>query len=224
MKIWHISDTHGIHDSLNVPDDIDMVIFSGDCSNSKNSHINSNEVKSFIDWFTEVPIREKIFVGGNHDISIERRLITKHDFLSRDINYLENDFVVINDLKIWGSPVTPCFGDKWAWNMARNKTYRAWDLIPDDVDVIITHGPPRGILDLSMNREGQLEYCGCSSLKKKIFKLRAKLLCFGHIHNYKECINSGVKFIPTTETIFSNATIVEDGKLNKVSNGNIINI
>jgi Icc-related predicted phosphoesterase len=223
IKIWHISDTHGRHDSLEVPQEVDLVIFSGDCSNSSDSAVNVNQVKSFIDWFTELPIREKIFVAGNHDVSIERKLVEPSDLLSRDIVYLENDSTVIGGLKIWGSPYTPCFGHNWSWNMARNKLNRVWGLIPDDVDVIITHGPPKGILDLSYDESSRLEYCGCSSLKKRIFKLNPKLCCFGHIHNNRECMNSGLKILPNIDTIFSNGSVTsDDGE--KVSNGNLVSI
>lgn len=225
MRIWHISDTHCMHDLLHIPNDIDMVIHSGDCSNSRDSHINNNEIRYFIDWFTELPIREKIFVAGNHDVSIERRMVLQSDFLSRDINYLENDFVVINDIKIWGSPYTPSFGRGWAWNMARHKIKSVWDTIPEDTDIIVTHGPPKGILDITTNFDSELEFCGCANLRKAIFKIKPKLCCFGHIHDKEDCKNSGIKLISNLNTVFSNATMISDGAdAEKVSDGNVIDI
>ena len=80
MKIWHVSDTHTYHGLLNVPDDIDIVIHSGDCSNPSNPYNNEPEVRDFIHWFKSLPIKHKIYVAGNHDTSIEKGLITKKDF------------------------------------------------------------------------------------------------------------------------------------------------
>ena len=74
-RIWHISDTHTFHNMLSIPDNIDIVIFSGDCSNPKEPLPNSFEVLQFLKWFGELPIKHKIFVAGNHDTSIEKRFI-----------------------------------------------------------------------------------------------------------------------------------------------------
>ena len=76
MKIWHISDTHTYHRLLEVPTDIDMVIFSGDCSNPRDPYPNEVEVRGFIDWYRSLKIQYKIFVAGNHDTSIENKFVT----------------------------------------------------------------------------------------------------------------------------------------------------
>ena len=67
MRIWHISDTHGFEHLLNIPDNIDIIIHSGDCSNNINPYLNENEVRQFIDWYKEVPVKYKIYVAGNHE-------------------------------------------------------------------------------------------------------------------------------------------------------------
>ncbi len=116
MKIYHFSDTHTFHGLLTIPENIDIMIFSGDASNPRDPYLNKIEVENFITWYSTIPVKYKIFVAGNHDTSIEKNLIKKSDFESNGIIYLENDYIEIEGLKIWGSPITPTFGDGWAFN------------------------------------------------------------------------------------------------------------
>jgi Icc-related predicted phosphoesterase len=225
LKIWHISDTHTFHDLLNIPNDIDMVIHSGDCSNPRNPYINENEVWNFIDWYEKLPIKYKIFVAGNHDTSIEKRLIRSTDFTSKGIIYLENTSICIEGLNIWGTPYTPTFGVGWAYNKSRDKMDKLWKSIPENVDIIISHGPPKGILDLSYDIENNLEFCGCGAMKKNMIKLEPKLVLFGHIHNCEGIINAGTMQLSGYKTIYSNGSVMIDGKFSKLSsNGNIFEI
>ena len=102
-----------------------------------------------------------------------------------------------------------------------------WASIPDDTDVLITHGPPKGIRDLSFNRDGELEMCGCTSLMKRCWALRdtLKLVCFGHIHNMDGVdTNAGISQYSNSKTIFSNAACIYDGKAGLKSFGNICKI
>lgn len=227
MKIWHISDTHTYHGFLKVPEGIDMVIFSGDCSNPRDPYTNEQEVRNFIEWFDNLEIQHKIFVAGNHDTSIERGLITEENFHQCCIHYLENTSVEIEGLKIFGSPLTPTFGN-WAFMKPSFKLERVWkNIIDDDVDIVITHGPPKTVLDLSENRQRQLEFCGDKSLLNRIKEVNPKLHCFGHIHNFKDIINRGTRTVEGLQTIFSNGSVVTDAKFGKIEyngNGNIIEI
>lgn len=228
MRILHLSDTHSLHSFI--PDDrfkdIDLVIHSGDCSNWRDPYRNEHEVRNFIEWYKNVPVKHKLFVAGNHDTSIEKRLVKPGDFA--DIIYLENESVTIEGIKFWGSPHTPTFGD-WAFMKKREKINRVWENIPEDTDVLIVHGPPKGVRDLSFNKDGNLEFCGCSALMKRCWALKdnLKLVCFGHIHNMDGVeTNQGVSHYSRTPTVFSNATCVWDGKFDKglTSHGNIIEL
>jgi len=230
MKLLHISDTHGFHSLFPNErfDGIDVVIHSGDCSNWRDPFRNEPEVRSFIHWYSSVPVKHKIFVAGNHDTSIERRMVTPADFAQAGIIYLENASTTIAGVKFWGSPHTPTFGD-WAFMKKREKIGKVWDTIPADTDVVIVHGPPKGVRDLSYDRNGDLEFCGCSALAKKCFNMKdqLKLVAFGHIHNMDGIItNQGVAHYSHTKTIFSNGACVYDGKfdLGLTSHGNIIEI
>ncbi len=224
MRIWHISDTHTYHNLLEVPKDIDMVIFSGDCSNPRDPYLNEPEVKDFANWFASLNIKHKILIAGNHDSSIERKLINKEYFEKLNIIYLEDSGVEIEGIKIYGSPYTPSFNN-WSFMKARHKLFSTWDAIPEDTDILVVHGPPKGILDISENRDHSIEYCGCSALKKRVLRLNLKLCCFGHIHNTSDIINAGTMKLSILDTIFSNGSVVTDGRFGKLSsNGNIVTL
>lgn len=230
MRLLHISDTHSFHRQVPVSrfDNIDVVIHSGDESNYMDPYRNEIECRDFIDWYKDVPVKHKIFVAGNHSTAIERRLVTPGDFAAAGIIYLENASTIIDGVKFWGSPHTPTFGN-WAFMKAREKINRVWEQIPEDTEVLIVHGPPKGVRDLSFDRNGDLEMCGCSALMKRCWKLKdtLKLVCFGHIHNMDGVeTNQGVSHYSRTPTIFSNAACVHDGKfdLGLTSFGNIITI
>jgi Icc-related predicted phosphoesterase len=226
MKILHISDTHGFHNSFpeTTWEGIDVVVHSGDCSNYKDTFRNEQEVTSFMNWYEEVTVKHKIYVAGNHDSSIECKRITREDFEARGIIYLENSEVVIEGIKFYGSPITPTFGN-WSFMKARDKTHDVWAAIPDDTDVLIVHGPPKGIRDLSFDKHGQLEFCGDMALYKRCMQLKdsLKLVCFGHIHNMDGVpTNQGISRFAHTSTAFSNAACVYDGRfdLGLISYGN----
>ena len=225
MKIWHISDTHTFHELLEVPEGIDMVIFSGDCSNPRDPYNNEPEVRRFIDWFSTLPIEYKIFVAGNHDTSIEKKLVTNQDFLSNGIIYLENEHIIIEGIKIFGSPYTPQFG-QWSFMKARHKLDALWqNAIDDDADIIVVHGPPKGCLDLSYDRSGNLGFCGDKSLLNRVLQVIPKLMLFGHIHNCEDIINAGTLQRSYLQTIFSNGSVVTDNEFGRLSsNGNIFEI
>lgn len=227
MTILHISDTHGYHHMIPYSrfTGVDLLIHSGDESNWKDPYKNLQECLDFIEWYKSIPVKYKIFVAGNHSTAIERKLIVKTDFEQAGIIYLENEEITIEGLKIYGSPYTPSFGSGWSFNKDRDKIGRVWEGIPDDTDILVTHGPPKGILDLSYNRNNELEFCGDLSLKKRIKAIQPKLVCFGHIHNNDNITNQGYIKLADHDTIYSNGSIVTDGKFGRINNnGNIFTI
>lgn len=226
MRIWHISDSHENHYWLDVPSNIDMVIHSGDATNSRDVYKNEQEFQNFLTWYKQLPIKYKIFVAGNHDITIEKNLFdVKSQMKEAGIIYLENSDVTIEGIKIWGSPYTPTFGN-WSFMKARQKLNQIWSSIPIDTDIVVVHGPPKGILDISYDFNNNIEFCGCNALKKQMLKFPPKLCLFGHIHNNKDIINAGTLKLSCSNTIFSNGSVVTDGKFSEgvSSNGNILEI
>ena len=226
MKIFHFGDTHGNHRDLQVPEDIDIAIFSGDAGTYRDPSMNEPIVRDFIDWFSELNIKYKVMIAGNHDSSIEQRMFGERYFKERGIIYLENNDVTIEGIKIWGSPYTPTFGN-WCFMKSRHKIHKIWDEIPEDTDILVTHGPPKGVLDLTENYDGSLEMCGCANLFRQVYqRIKPKYHLFGHIHNrYKrEYHNAGMLQIANCNTIFSNGSVCRDADMGKIyTNGNVFN-
>lgn len=189
MEITFISDTHNKHDQISVGSG-DMIIHSGDATSRGTDY----EIEMFFKWFAAQDFKHKIFVPGNHDLTIEA---IPEEYMKEcnalGIHMLIDRSVTIDGIKIWGSPVTPWFGD-WAWNRARNGTEAAlyncdfifphWDKIPWDTDILVTHGPPYGILDELHTIYGMPkgQFVGCEDLLKKVKEVKPKIHSFGHIH------------------------------------------
>lgn len=225
MRIWHISDTHTFHGWLSVPE-VDMVIHSGDVSNPKELIPSIQECLDFIEWYSKLNIPYKILIAGNHDVAFEKNLICKDACKEKGIIYLENTSTTIEGVKIWGSPITPAFGVGWAFNRRRDRLHDLWSTIPEDTDIVVTHGPAKGVLDITYDMQDRVEYTGCAALKKRILNIEPKLFCFGHIHTCRDIINAGYTKLAAYKTIFSNGSCVTDGRfdLGVTSNGNIFEI
>lgn len=225
MKILHISDTHSYHRLLNIPDDIDMIIHSGDFSNEYDVYKNEPETRDFIQWYANLNIKYKILIAGNHDsLAFNWSKEFKKDCKERGIIYLEHESVEIEGINIFGSPYTPTFGN-WYFMKSRHKLDKVWESIPDNTDILVVHGPPKGFLDLSYSRDHILESCGCNAFKRHVLsRIKPKFVMFGHIHNNEDIINAGIMKLSNYETIFSNGSVVCDGKFGKLtSQGNILN-
>lgn len=189
MKFTVISDTHNQHDHIKVSD-ADMIIHAGDCTSTG----TTRQIREFCEWYGSLPHKYKILVAGNHDWGFEKDR-KKHQKICEDngIIYLQDDGVEIEGIKIWGSPQTPEFCD-WAFNCWRNEKEYAWDrqqgnygkgydcitkywdMIPDDTDIIVTHGPPYDVLDKCPNP------VGCEELRRRVVDIEPKFHIFGHIH------------------------------------------
>jgi len=106
----------------------------------------------------------------------------------------------------------------------RSKMDKLYSSIPEWIDIVVSHGPPQKKLDLSYDRDGRLEYCGCKSLANHIEnRIKPALVCFGHIHSSQNCINAGILYMDNI--YYSNGSVVTDNKFGKLtSNGNIFEI
>ena len=225
IRIWHLSDTHGYHSKIDIPEDIDLVIHSGDAGNYGDPYRSDPEIRDFANWYAALPIMFKIYVAGNHDSAVEHLLWHKKLFDKLGIDYLFNDTIDIMGLQIWGSPHTPNFGN-WSFMKDRSKISRVWNSIPEDTDILVTHGPPKGILDTTLNRDHSIESVGDSALNKRILKIKPKLVCFGHIHDVDYIRNAGVHKTAGFNIIYSNGACMTDSKFKygPSSSGNIFEV
>src|SRR5690606_16887877 len=195
MKIIAISDTHGKHRDLIIPDG-DALVHAGDIS----SRGTKQQVIDFLECFVEQNHAHKKYIAGNHDFLFEQ---AEFDEISRiipdGIMYLNDSSVVINGFKFWGSPITPWFNN-WAFNRDRGADIKKhWDLIPNDTDVLITHGPPVGILDQTFYGKRT----GCEDLLSRVHQVKPKYHIFGHIHEQYGNVTKA-------ETTFVNASVLDD--------------
>jgi len=178
MKFVLISDTHGDHRKLSLPA-ADTIIHAGDIS----ADGDPDEVLDFIHWFDELNYKNKLLIAGNHDWHMETHAQEMSDKLAASsIHYLHDSGVEIDGIRFWGSPITPEFFN-WAFQRKQGAEIAAhWDLIPDDTEVLITHGPPYGIMDKVPENDGSLSHAGCSRLLNRIRDVQPALHIFGHIH------------------------------------------
>lgn len=193
-RIVCVSDTHNCNERIEVPDG-EILIHAGDATTVG----TKEQIGRFNDWFASLPHPHKVFVAGNHDWLFERDNGSARRLLDPGIVYLQDSSTVIDGLKIYGSPWQPRFFD-WAFNLNRGQEMaEKWAMIPDDIDILITHGPPYGILDL-VPRSGWDENTGCEELRKRVEEITKvgslKLHVFGHIHcGHGVHDEFGVKFV-----------------------------
>lgn len=195
MKLVLISDTHNKHLDVDVPEG-DILIHAGDVSSRGYEH----EIKSFLNWFSNQPHKYKIFIAGNHDFFFERESdIVIKNIIPDNVIYLNDSGIEIKGINFWGSPIQPEFYN-WAFNRARGEDIKKhWDLIPKDTDILITHGPPEGVLDKTIRGES----VGCSDLLHAVNIINPKIHVFGHIHE-----DYGI--IKNNETTFINASVLNE--------------
>ena len=174
LRLVAISDTHNHFPPLPSGD---VLIHAGDATGMG----RRNEVERFLDWFGTRPFEEKILVAGNHDFMFETHQAEILEMCyARDIIYLHDKAHWLHDgTVIYGSPYQPWFHD-WAFNLDRGPEIAAkWAEINEEVNILITHGPPKGVLDKTVSGES----VGCYDLLQRIKKLPyLKVHIFGHIH------------------------------------------
>ena len=175
MKIVAVSDTHYAYDKLKIPK-CDLFIHAGDWDAMR----NIQEFNLFNKWLDTIDAKDKVVIAGNHDIFVSENSSLVKGMLNAI--YLENSGCEIEGFKIWGSPITPTF-NYWAFMADRGLPIRKyWEAIPLDTDILITHGPPYGIMDMILSPFFDT-HVGCADLLTYVKRIKPKLHIFGHIHS-----------------------------------------
>lgn len=138
------------------------------------------------------PYEHKIFIAGNHDRYFQNHSEEVKSLLETfqgELTYLEDSGTVYGGQNIWGTPWQPEFHD-WAFNLPRNgkELEEKWNLIPEDVDILISHGPSYGTLDRSSFSPIPL---GCEVLSERLKVVKPKIHVFGHIHHSYGYVTDG---------------------------------
>ncbi len=206
MKITFISDTHGKHKQIT--EDLpggDLLIHAGDISSMGYKH----EIQQFCKWFDSLTNYSAIvFIAGNHDFGFEKRPEETMEIVNsyKWITYLQDSVLHftsenIEIANIYGSPWQPEFHN-WAFNLPKNgwELEQKWNDIPDNTDILITHGPAFGYLDKIM---GQYDNLGCELLTKRNKTIKPKIHVCGHIH-------SGYGYVFDGDTHFINASVLDE--------------
>lgn len=185
MIIDCVSDLHGRYPKLPGGD---ILIIAGDC-------VSNDEIAAwdgFFHWLKWQDYRKKIVVAGNHD----NYLFEYYDFIDGDCDSPDGDFEYLCDreiefegLRIYGTPWTSIFRGQnpkcMAFSVDESELEEKFKKIPCDVDILISHGPMKGVLD--DNIRGEL--CGSESLHNHVRNSSPKIMICGHIHEdgIKEC-------------------------------------
>jgi Icc-related predicted phosphoesterase len=200
MKVVCIADTHCYHNKIDVPDG-DLLIVAGDFSVGIQPG-NIFEAENFNRWLCRLPHGYKILVAGNHDwLAYDLKDIPENiQRIYSAAIYLQDSMVKIEGIKIYGSPWQPYFNN-WAFNLPRDGPELAekWKLIPEGIDILVTHTPPYNILDMNQEKE----HCGCKLLSMNIGRVKPRYHIFGHLHD-------GYGMCKEGETTFINASVLDD--------------
>jgi Icc-related predicted phosphoesterase len=206
MIITLISDTHGKHNEItqDLPGG-DLLLHAGDISSMGYQH----EVQQFCKWFNNVENYDhKIFIAGNHDWGFENNVEKIMEIVNsyKTVDYIQDETISVGDdekmVNIYGSPWQPEFYN-WAFNLPKNGVELAakWDAIPDNTDILITHGPAFGVLDTVAGK--MWDNLGCQLLTNKIKSIKPKIHVCGHIH-------SGYGYYFDGDTHFINASVLNE--------------
>lgn len=187
-RIVLLSDTHGLHDEMAPVPDGDILIHAGDLTRSG----SLAEISNLTAFFASLPHKHKVVIAGNHDFCFEKDKVQAAKLLPGTI-YLQDKLTELMGLKIYGSPWQPRFGD-WAFNLDRGTPLRSvWSRIPDKTDILVTHGPPYSIHDLT---ELEKQHVGCKDLLVAVQRVKPKLHVFGHIHcSYGQSVKDGTTYV-----------------------------
>ena len=173
LRLTFISDTH-CDESADLGSG-DILFHSGDLS----WRGTSKEIKRQLDWLSKQEFKHKVIICGNHEVNVELgRTPMKRYCEERGITWLQDSSIELLGLKIHGSPRTVEFCG-WAYMHEDEDLKHFWDKIPEDTDVLLTHGPPKGILDKTRRTE---YHVGSETLRDRVNELNLKVHSFGHIH------------------------------------------
>jgi Icc-related predicted phosphoesterase len=197
VRLVCVGDTHNKHKKLKLPSG-DVLVHVGDFVGNYGNNDVVKHLERFSKWCDEISIFYKLvlLVAGNHDTPLDlikypRYVSVKRIFLESlpsNVVYLEDSFIIYRGLKIYGSPITPCRKQLLGKNYNSNgferiniDRQRCFNNIPDDLDILLTHVPPKGILSGGNHN--------CIYLYRRLLELMdlgkaPTLHVFGHDHDY----------------------------------------
>ena len=201
MKILATSDTHGNLDGINL-DGIGLALFAGDIAPLRNMSAWDvyDQLKwmntTFYDFCASWPNAKIVFIPGNHDFFPIIKETFGYKLHGKDLNLklasntimLIDNLVEVNGLKVYGTPWVPIINYRWAFEAEHDKLVEKFSKIPQGIDILLTHTPPRhNFLGVSLEYGADLDNFGCSELADAVFKKEPKMHFCGHIHSGSHC-------------------------------------
>ena len=219
MKLVIISDTHNLHDELDLPVG-DVLIHCGDYSYSG----QDNEVISFLTWMQEQTKKYRLVIGGhgNHELGPyedrehfnELKTVFAPDVIWPHMRIFTDP---VTSLNFFFSPYVTTINGRWAFEASSSEYQEIVKHIPDYVDILISHGPPFNILDTFVRHSidwdsQQNDYAhsirefkiGSKVLAERIKEIEPKLVCFGHCHE------NGGQTVKIGGTIYVNGAVLNE--------------
>lgn len=207
MRLAIVADLHG-----HLPEipPCDVLLVGGDVR--PGAATETEDELAFLDgpfraWLAEVPAAHVVGIAGNHDFAFDRH----PDRIPGDLpwTYLEDTAATVAGLTIWGSPWTPWFFD-WAFNAPKEHgeefladLYRA---VPDQADVLLVHGPPRGYGDRTSGGAD----VGSTALLELVDRVRPRVCAFGHIHEGRGAWDRGPTRLVNAAAVDLEYALVDD--------------
>jgi Icc-related predicted phosphoesterase len=195
MRIVAISDTHTDHRKLQVPEG-DVLVFAGD-----GEFRSGSDLINFNSWLSELKHQVIIAIAGNHDFFCERCPEQIGLYLTKAVYLKDQEYVLPNGMTLWGTPMTPNFLN-WAFmESEENLDQYHWSNIPENTDILLSHGPAYGHLDVAHPKQkGNL---GSKTLAKRIETLKIPYVISGHIHG-------GYGVEKTKDTTYINCSVLDE--------------
>lgn len=178
IRICAVSDTHGDHRNIPHIPDGDVFIYAGDFLNfgQEKTMFMGDALGDFCKWIEHLPCDTKILIAGNHDWFLDK---DPKRIAELPCIYLQDASIEIEGFKIYGSPWVPHLNGTGSFGINRGDDIaEKWSLIPNDLDILITHSAPFGLGDRAHN--GQ--HVGCKDLINRVEEIEPRLHIFGHIH------------------------------------------
>ena len=184
VRIVCVSDTHTQEERIFLPPG-DLLIHAGDALYKNMDADNATSIRQVSTWLREQPCRKAFLIGGNHDKILEDMgpVECKNQFGG----YIEDEEVQFEGFRIWGTPLSRPYkhggeieeGDQLGGNKAfQQNTFARIAKIPEeDIDILVTHGAPKGMLDVVWSG-----HVGCPVLMRKVQTLKPRVHIFGHVH------------------------------------------
>lgn len=199
MKILACSDLHGY---LPYIEPCDILVLGGDYAPYENHDRTFQRCwfeGEFAKWLASVPAKHIVGIAGNHDFALE------NEYFANELcwHYLQDKGVKIEGIDFYGVPWVPNL-QRWAFHANDMTLHKKYQKVPEKTDVVISHGPPFMIADLSSPRFGSM-HCGHNAVNKMLERVQPTVCVSGHIHE-----SHGLYSIPYANTTVASVAIKDD--------------